>query len=173
MNIKSLMAGACLILVTALIAVYPGWASYIENPPGIVFAFAGANCPAHSHLADGSSLLRAGTYAGLFSAIGTTYGSADGSHFTLPDYRGLFLRGVGTNGAGYTLMNGGSPAGAALGTYQQDLFASHTHQYQEATATGGGVGISGTGNFAGGATSATGGIETRPANLSVTYCIWY
>jgi microcystin-dependent protein len=38
-------------------------------------------------LCNGDSLLRS-EYAALFSAIGTTYGAADGTHFNTPDLRG-------------------------------------------------------------------------------------
>ena len=38
------------------------------------------------------------TYNKLFNAIGTTYGSGDGSTtFNIPDFRGMFLRGNGSN----------------------------------------------------------------------------
>ena len=30
----------------------------------------------------------------LFTAIGTAYGTADGTHFNVPDFRGIFPRGV-------------------------------------------------------------------------------
>src|SRR5262245_19026075 len=46
-------------------------------------------------LCDGASYLRSGTYASLFAAIGTTYGSADGTHFNVPDFRGRVPAGVG------------------------------------------------------------------------------
>ncbi len=36
---------------------------------------------------DGASLLRS-AYPALFAVLGTTYGAADGTHFSLPDYRG-------------------------------------------------------------------------------------
>lgn len=43
--------------------------------------------PAGWLLRDGSSLLRT-DYPDLFAVIGTTYGAADGTHFSLPDERG-------------------------------------------------------------------------------------
>jgi microcystin-dependent protein len=46
-------------------------------------------------LCDGGSYLRAGTYATLFAAIGTSYGSVDGTHFSVPDFRGRVPAGVG------------------------------------------------------------------------------
>lgn len=49
-------------------------------------------------IADGSSQLRADpVYAALFTAIGTTYGTVDGTHFNLPDMRGRVP--VGVDGA--------------------------------------------------------------------------
>lgn len=45
-------------------------------------------------LCDGASYLRA-DYPDLFNVIGTTYGSADGAHFNVPDYRDRVLAGVG------------------------------------------------------------------------------
>ena len=57
-----------------------------DTPTGVIYPFAGpiANIPAGYLLCNGASLVRA-SYAALFSAIGTIYGAADGSHFNLPD----------------------------------------------------------------------------------------
>jgi microcystin-dependent protein len=124
---------------------------------------------------DGSSLLRAGTYAALFAAIGTTYGAADGTHFNLPDLRGRFPRfwahgssndpdrasrtALGATGATMT-------AGDHVGTLQADQLKAHTH---------GGVMVAGTTYANGsaapiidaGSTGSTGGNETRPLNVNV------
>jgi len=64
-------------------------------PVGSVVDFAGAVAPAGWLLCNGASLLRS-TYPLLFAAIGTTYGAADGTHFSLPDCRGRVSVGVGT-----------------------------------------------------------------------------
>jgi microcystin-dependent protein len=62
-------------------------------PAGTVIAFAGATPPSGWLLCDGSAISRS-TYSALFEAISTAHGSGDGSTtFTLPDYRGTFLRG--------------------------------------------------------------------------------
>jgi len=45
------------------------------------------------------------TYANLFTAIGTAYGSVDGTHFNVPDSRGRVLVGKGSNTAVSTLGN--------------------------------------------------------------------
>lgn len=65
------------------------------NPSGIVSPYAGSSAPSGWLLCDGSSKLRA-DYPDLFAVIGTTFGSVDGTHFTLPDLRSRFPVGVGT-----------------------------------------------------------------------------
>jgi hypothetical protein len=73
---------------------------------------------------DGSSLDRT-TYAALFAAIGTTYGAADGSTFKIPDFRGGFLRGL-DGGRGLD-----PDSSRAVGSYQEDAFQGHEHNYKE------------------------------------------
>lgn len=65
-----------------------------SSPAGEVITFAGATAPSGFLLCDGSAVSRT-TYADLFAAIGTTYGTGDGSTtFNLPDLRGEFIRGL-------------------------------------------------------------------------------
>jgi microcystin-dependent protein len=139
-------------------------------PAGAVMAFAMNSAPSGWVAANGDPVNRVGTYAALFAAIGTTYGAGNGSTtFNLPDLRGYFVRGTGTNGDGV--------ASGAFATKQADLFKSHTHDFSE---TGGNSG-SGAGElYAAGpfalrtfsrTTVATGGAETRPANIALLYCI--
>lgn len=90
-------------------------------PAGSIMHFAGptANAPSGYLLANGSTVSRT-TYSLLFAAIGTTYGTGDGSTtFTLPDFRGVFLRGLDNS-------RGLDPS-RALGTYQGSQNLSHTH----------------------------------------------
>jgi len=64
-------------------------------PTAAVLPYAATVAPDGWLLCDGSAVSR-DTYAGLFAAIGTSYGSGDGStSFNLPDYRWTFLRGRG------------------------------------------------------------------------------
>ena len=57
-------------------------------PPGAIMAFGGSAAPAGWLLCDGSAVSRT-TFAALFAAISTAYGSGDGSTtFNLPDLRG-------------------------------------------------------------------------------------
>ncbi len=104
-------------------------------PSGLVMMYGGAAAPTGWVLCDGASLLRAGTYADLFAAIGTTFGSVDGTHFNVPDFRGIFPRGAGTNG---TLANANAVAfTGTLGTYQNDKIQGHWHHSYMANTTGG------------------------------------
>lgn len=62
-------------------------------------------------LCNGQAISRT-TYSALFTAIGTSFGTGDGSTtFNVPDYRGKFLRGLGGNSASnmYTPQAEGLP----------------------------------------------------------------
>lgn len=73
------------------------------------------------------------TYAELFAVIGTTYGSGDGSTtFNLPDYRGMFLRGLAgdaTTDPDKTTRTdrGDGTGGNVVGSRQGDATRAHTH----------------------------------------------
>jgi microcystin-dependent protein len=69
-------------------------------PAGSLISTARTTAPTGWLLCDGSSLLRA-SYPDLFTAIGTSYGSVDGTHFNVPDCRGRVPVGAGT-GPGLT-----------------------------------------------------------------------
>lgn len=95
-------------------------AAGVGTPTGSILAWAGGtgSPPSGFLVCNGASLLRA-DYAALFAVIGTTYGSADGTHFTLPDLGQKFLRGWKT---GDTL---GATGGA--GTHTHAAHAVHSH----------------------------------------------
>jgi hypothetical protein len=64
-------------------------------PAGAIVAFAAGITPAGWLICEGGAISRS-SYPSLFSAIGTTYGSGNGSTtFDIPDFRGRFLRGFG------------------------------------------------------------------------------
>lgn len=90
------------------------------NPilPGTI-AYVGMNSTPTGWLkANGAAVSRT-TYAALFSAIGTTYGSGDGSTtFNLPDLRGEFPRGF-DDGRGVD-------SGRAIGSAQLDALQNMT-----------------------------------------------
>jgi microcystin-dependent protein len=85
-------------------------------------------------LCDGASLLRAGTYAGLFSVIGTTFGAVDGTHFNVPDYRGRFLLGV--DGSHALASTGGAINHSHTGPSHTHTGPSHTHTQPAHSHTG-------------------------------------
>lgn len=66
----------------------------LSTPAGTILDFAGSTAPSGYLLADGSNVSRT-TYSRLFTVIGTTYGSGDGSTtFGLPDLRGRVTIGL-------------------------------------------------------------------------------
>lgn len=166
-------------------------------PVGATKPFSGSTVPTNFLLCDGSAVSRT-TYASLFAVIGTIYGSGDGSTtFNLPDLRGIFPKGAGSQTIGSKTYSG------TLGVKQNDATApnglgatqaAHQHIYQIGSASSGlgayGQYTSGGANpqaYVGG-TAATygwytnsvtpgitlsGDAETRPASLAVNYIIAY
>jgi len=117
------------------------------TPSGAVTAFAGTSLPSGWLWCYGQSLERAGTYADLFSAIGTTYGSADSSHFNVPDLRGRAIAGQddmgGSSANRLTGQTGGvngddlgAGGGAETHVITEAQLAAHAHLIA-ADATGG------------------------------------
>lgn len=106
------------------------------TPVGSVLDYAGASAPTGWLLAFGQSLLRTGTYANLFAVLGTVYGSADGTHFNVPDLRGRVVAGQddmgGTSANRLTTPIDGDVLGAAGGTETVSI-AAHTHTYSGTT----------------------------------------
>lgn len=74
---------------------------------------------------DGRSLSRT-TYAALFAVIGTSFGSANGSSFNLPDSRGRVLGTLG-QGAGLTNRTLGTSLGAETHTLTTGEMPVHNH----------------------------------------------
>jgi len=149
-------------------------------PAGAVQAFAMNSAPAGWLAANGSAVSRS-TYAALFSAIGTTYGAGDGSTtFALPDLRGIFVRGSGSQTISGITYN------KTFAATEGDAFQAHKHGI-----TGNSFYYVGSGSLgAGGGTafpsqtlavtdatvSGANGTprtasETRPANIALLYCI--
>lgn len=136
---------------------------------GMVAFFAMNTAPSGWLDADGSAVSRT-TYDALFAAIGTTFGSGDGSTtFNLPDLRGEFPRGW-DDGRGVD-------TGRAFGSAQAEGFKSHQHGFNPGIGTNtGGFSygrVVATGGFTAGTivTNLEGGTETRPRNIALLACI--
>jgi len=106
-------------------------ADLVTSPVGAITLWGSATAPDGWLLCDGSSLLRAGTYAGLFAVIGTTFGTADGTHFNLPDMRGVFPKGAGTTNRTLGKDANGNYYAGTLGTYLTDMLQGHGHYVED------------------------------------------
>jgi len=161
---------------------------YVDTvmPSGMIMPFAGTSAPTSWLACNGAAISRS-TYATLYNAIGTTWGTGDGSTtFNVPDLRGVFLRGTGTNSNG--------AVGQSVGTYAADTYLNHSHTASDSGHTHTYTAVSGTSQATGGsgsnyynstttgttstgnanitvATSTTGGTETKPKNYGVLYII--
>lgn len=140
------------------------------TPVGSVLDYAGAAAPTGWLLAFGQSLLRTGTYANLFAVLGTTYGSADGTHFNVPDLRGRVV--AGQDDMGGSSANRLTNPGTTIGGVDGDVLggaggeethanvlgenAAHTHTLSlNASLTSGGVAQYFAGNGAGSSAPST------------------
>jgi microcystin-dependent protein len=124
-------------------------------PSGIILPFAGVTLPTGGYLFCDGTVYPQASYTTLFAAIGTAYntGSEGSGNFRVPDLRGIFPRGAGTNGQ-LTESNSGSYS-ATLGAYQKDQMQGHEHGVNDPTHThtpnkeiGGGTFGTASGNWA-------------------------
>lgn len=149
------------------------------TPVGVIEAFAGVNAPAGWLFCDGSAVSRI-QYPELFSALGTTYGSGDGSTtFNIPDLRGRMPFGKGTHADVASL---GQNEGASLANrrpkHQHTVYdAGHTHtnrmnggfQVYRVNVAGGsgeyGITSANTGSIVDNSTNTT-GVKVNPEGAS-------
>ncbi|GLS37252.1 hypothetical protein GCM10010869_28450 [Mesorhizobium tianshanense] len=129
--------------------------------------------------------LNAAAYPELYAILGRLYGeriSGGDPEFRIPDYRGLFLRGLDA-GAGMDpdadqrIDPTGNHVANVVGSLQCDAMQDHTHSYDVIQPAG----ISQQGNAAGTSVSskptsspeapARTTAETRPKNIAVNYII--
>ena len=99
------------------------------TPIGKIVMYAGSSAPRGWLLCQGQAVSRT-TYAKLFSVIGTTYGSGDGSTtFNVPDMRGRSPLGVGNGDAtGHTNHTLGQKGGEETHTLTVNEMPSHRHR---------------------------------------------
>lgn len=143
----------------------------VGSPAGSVIYHAANTAPTGFLKANGAAVSRS-TYAALFTAIGTTFGSGDGSStFNVPDLRGEFPRGWDDSR--------GVDSGRSFGSAQSHQMQSHSHTYSVHYSPGaGGVPLQGTGSVVTNrSTSSVGGTsnssENRPRNIALLACIKY
>ena len=143
-------------------------------PAGTVIPYGSTSAPYGYIKCNGAAISRT-VYADLFVAMGTAFGSGDGSTtFNLPDLRGEFIRGW-DDGRGVD-------SGRSFGSSQSHAFQDHTHNHSDHTA-----GFSHQTHYSGphgpssqydstrtttGASGNTAG-ETRPRNIAMLYCVKY
>ena len=156
------------------------------TPAGIIQPFGGTSAPTGYLACEGQEVLQS-AYPALYTAIGTTWGTASNAatHFKLPDFRGAFLRGTGSHGT-ENMANGNDYTGVSVGSFENDQFQGHKHTVQYTNNASGGtangiVRANATGTFSGflvGNTPAASnegtprvGAETRPFNAGVLYII--
>ena len=181
-------------------------------PPGVVLPYAGSTAPDGWLLCDGTAYSQT-TYAALYSVLSTTYNTQTdpttgaawaapaGGNFRVPDYRGSFLRGVGTaSGKDATTLGGYQAEKTAkngLGVSSSSTDLSHTHNAPTGSfatnnfpsagqgyvwsgaSTGGTFSINNQATTTGASITmshthtqtVTGDNETRPLNKGVNYII--
>ena len=140
-------------------------------PPGVILMYGAATAPAGWLECNGDAVSRT-TYSALFSVIGTTYGSGNGTTtFNLPDLRGEFIRGW-DHGRGVDKNR-------IFGSTQEDEIKSHNHPLMYAVdwrPHGPGSALSYQTEVVEYGISTniiqnTGGTETRPRNVALIYII--
>lgn len=126
-----------------------------RDTAGVIKDFAGAasTVPNGWLLCDGSSQLRA-TYPRLFATIGVTYGSVDGTHFTLPDCRGRVMVALDNmGGSDAARLTSANTLGTSMGEEKHLLITSempsHAHGPARYVVTNSTAGIQFSGTTAG------------------------
>lgn len=157
------------------------WAASGGRFAGEIVTFAGTNCPSGTIAADGLTFSSV-TYPNLATALGDTYGAHSGTTYYTPNAKGVFLRGAGSQTISSILHTG------TQGMTENDQFQGHRHAQIDpsryATALGGALsGFTGNGTVStyqltildpsddGTNGTPRTGTETRPANISVLYCL--
>lgn len=174
--------------VTSAVNVDPsGNMSFVVGgsvPTGSMIMFGGTVIPSGYLICDGTSYLIS-SFPDLAAALfdsGTgnyAYGSPDGTHFNVPDFRGMFPRGTDSSGvndpdfASRTATTGGNSAGN-IGSLQPYQIQAHVHSKTVlfSGGTGGNPAWAAASTPTGSAnTDSTGGNQTNPVNVYVNFLI--
>lgn len=106
---------------------YPGGGGGSSVPTGTIVMWPTLTAPSGWSNCDGSSQLRAGTYAALFALLGGTYGVPDSTHFYMPDFRSLVPVGLNTADAHFDNIGDLYGAATVAGAAHTHTEGSHTH----------------------------------------------
>lgn len=174
---------------TGDIDLLAGSTKYADNPIGTILPYGGTTAPSGWFLCQGQAISRT-NYADLFAVIGTAFGIGDGSTtFNIPDLRGEFLRGAGTNS--HTNQGNGGTVGQhqdasnilRMNTWGKDLYTYidsrgdagvYGNNFDSESTNSGYIRYSAAGNILKDFTSTPtvgGTVTTRPTNTSVNYII--
>ena len=120
--VTELTAGSSTDVLTIDGSGLPSWVSPAGLPAGALVMWSGLynSIPSGWLLCDGSEINRT-TYADLFSAIGTQFGSAGASTFTLPLFQNIFPRSPASS------TSCGATGGADSLTLSTAQMPTHTH----------------------------------------------
>ena len=169
---------------------FPNGVTGVSSTPASTIIYVAKNTAPTGYLkANGAAISRT-TYADLFAAIGTTFGSGNGSTtFNVPDLRGEFIRAWDDAR--------GVDSGRSFGSAQSSENLAHRHnttidgvastsRSQQSqtnltsyhTADGGYEGYYARGTSSsveatGSVSSTSGGSESRPRNIALLACIKY
>ncbi len=152
---------------------FPNGVTGVASTPASTVIYVAQNTAPTGYLkANGAAISRT-TYADLFAAIGTTFGTGDGSTtFNVPDLRGEFIRAWDDAR--------GVDSGRSFGSAQADEFESHSHTFYTSGSTGAYSNnfdvdspVSGNSLSFPKTVTNSGGSETRPRNIALLACIKY
>lgn len=137
-------------------------------PVGMINWFATETPPTGYLKCNGAQVSRT-VYSDLWNTIVDRYGAGNGTTtFTLPDLRGVFIR-------GWDDSRGLDPA-RAFASYQDDELKSHVHDIRASGGSSGpqnAISIDSNNGTRSGYVNPTGGTETRPKNVALLPCIKY
>ena len=151
-------------------------------PPGVVMAFAGATAPEGWLLCDGTAYSQT-SYPTLYAALGSTYNTQTDpttnaamatpgtGNFRVPNYKGAFIRGVGTPYAGDAVSLGGfQPHKTAKNGLSETAGAfTGTSAGSSLTDVGHSHGVGAGNNYAYGSGSATTWWASASGNAALTF----
>jgi microcystin-dependent protein len=80
------------------------------NPAGAVITYAGTTNTLNGYLLCDGAFYNLSQYPYLFNAIGYTYGDGGNGNFRVPNYKGIFLRGAGSQDVQLNVIAGGGAA---------------------------------------------------------------